>query len=83
MSTEELYDQVKKQYPGIGYATVYRTLKLLSKAGLTKENRFENSFTRFEYINAGEYHNHLVCTECGLIIEFENETLRRCSRTWQ
>ncbi len=42
MSAEELYDQVKKQYPGIGYATVYRTLKLLSKAGLAKENRFEN-----------------------------------------
>lgn len=75
MSAEELYARVKKEHPGIGYATVYRTLKLLSEAGLAKENRFENGFTRFEYNNAGEHHDHLVCTRCGMIIEFENQRI--------
>ncbi len=75
MSAEELYARVKKKHPGIGYATVYRTLKLLSEAGLAKENRFENGFARFEYNYAGEHHDHLVCTKCGLIIEFENKRI--------
>ncbi len=75
LSAEELYAQVKKAYPGIGYATVYRTLKLLSEAGLAEERRFDDGFTRFEYKSAGNHHDHLICTRCGSIIEFENERI--------
>ena len=45
LSAEELYLLVKKSNPGIGYATVYRTLKLLAEAGLADERRFEDGFT--------------------------------------
>jgi Fur family ferric uptake transcriptional regulator len=75
MSAEELYAIVKKEHPGIGYATVYRTLKLFSEAGLVNANRFEDGFTRFEYNNVEEHHDHLICTSCGAIIEFENERI--------
>src|SRR3990172_3962350 len=75
LSAEELYALVKKSYPGIGYATVYRTLKLLAEAGLAEERRFEDGFTRYEYRSTDAHHDHLICTKCGAIIEFENERI--------
>jgi len=75
LSAEELYARVKKAHPGIGYATVYRTLKLLAEAGLAEERRFEDGFARFEHKNADAHHDHLICTRCGAIIEFENERI--------
>jgi len=75
LSAEELYTRVKKLHPGIGYATVYRTLKLLAEAGLAQERRFEDGFTRYEHANQDAHHDHLICTRCGTIIEFENESI--------
>jgi len=75
VSAEELYVRVKKAHPGIGYATVYRTLKLLAEAGLAEERRFDDGFTRFEYRAANDHHDHLICTQCGAILEFENERI--------
>jgi Fur family ferric uptake transcriptional regulator len=75
VSAEELYELVKKVYPGIGYATVYRTLKLLTNAGLAEERRFEDGFTRYEYKVSDGHHDHLICTTCGAIIEFENKRI--------
>ncbi len=72
VSAEELYALVKKTHPGIGYATVYRTLKLFASAGLAEERRFEDGFTRYEYRASDGHHDHLICTRCGTIIEFEN-----------
>ena len=75
LSAEELYLRVKKTHPGIGYATVYRTLKLLAEAGLADERRFEDGFTRYEYKASNSHHDHLICTKCGVILEFENERI--------
>ena len=33
--------------------------------------------TRYEHVNEGEHHDHLVCTRCGAITEFENETIEK------
>jgi Fur family ferric uptake transcriptional regulator len=75
LSAEELYLQIKEIHPGIGYATVYRTLKLLADAGLADERRFEDGFTRYEFKASGNHHDHLICTKCGTILEFENERI--------
>jgi Fur family ferric uptake transcriptional regulator len=75
LSAEELYEHVKKVHPSIGYATVYRTLKLLTNAGLAEERRFEDGFTRYEYKVSDGHHDHLICTKCGTIIEFENKRI--------
>ncbi len=75
VSAEELYGRVKKTHPGIGSATVYRTLKLLADAGLAEERRFEDGFTRYEYRATKGHHDHLICTRCGTIIEFENSRI--------
>ncbi len=69
ITSEVLFQQVRELHPNIGYTTVYRTMKLLCDAGLASERRFDDGITRFEI--AHEHHDHLVCTRCGKIIEFE------------
>ncbi|BCS53155.1 Fur family transcriptional regulator [Geobacter sp. SVR] len=77
VSVEELYLKIKTTHPGIGNATVYRTLKLFVEAGLAREMLLHDGQTRYEHITAGEHHDHLVCTGCNSIIEFENETIEQ------
>ena len=77
VSVEELYLKVKASNPDIGHATVYRTLKLFSEAGLAKEILLHDGQTRYEHVVAGEHHDHLICTGCNTIIEFENETIEQ------
>ena len=69
-SLEELLNLAREVDPGIGYATVYRTLKLLTDAGLAHELHFSEGQTRYE-ASDGEHHDHLICTGCRAIVEFE------------
>lgn len=69
ISSEDLYQRVREKYPGIGYTTVYRTMKIFCEAGLAVERAFEDGVTRYEIPH--EHHDHLVCTRCGRIVEFE------------
>ena len=69
ITSEDLYEFVRKDFPSIGYTTVYRTLKLLCEAGIASEHHFDDGITRYEI--AQEHHDHLVCVRCGRIIEFE------------
>jgi Fur family transcriptional regulator, ferric uptake regulator len=75
MSVEELYLKIRAKHPGIGYATVCRTLKLFAKSGIAHEIHFGDGQTRYDHISEGEHHDHLVCTGCGVIEEFENKTI--------
>lgn len=77
LSIEDLYLKLRAKHPNIGYATVYRTLKLFAESGIAREIQFGDGQTRYEHINEGEHHDHLVCTRCGTIIEFENEAIEK------
>lgn len=57
-------------------STVYRTLKLLVDAGLLREFRLTNR-TVYEHNYGYPSHDHLHCTECGKIVEFRNDEIRR------
>jgi Fur family ferric uptake transcriptional regulator len=72
VTSEDLHQKVRLAHPQIGYTTVYRTMKLLCEAGLANENNFDG-ITRYEI--AHEHHDHLICTRCGKIIEFECEQI--------
>ena len=69
VTSEDMFQRVRKEHVNIGYTTVYRTLKLLCDAGLAVERHFDGGVTRYEIEH--EHHDHLVCTKCGRIIEFE------------
>ena len=77
MSIEELYLKLRAKHPNIGYATVYRTLKLFAESGIAREIQFGDGQTRYEHVNEGEHHDHLVCTRCATIVEFENDAIEK------
>jgi len=71
----QIYAQVIKVHPKIGYTTVYRTLKLLTRSGLAVQRKFGDGETRYEPTSGRSHHDHLICLRCGKIIEFENEDM--------
>ncbi|WP_437599919.1 Fur family transcriptional regulator [Sorangium sp. So ce590] len=72
MTIEDLLTEVRAHDRGIGYATVYRTLKLLAECGVASERRFGDGLSRYELADdASAHHDHLICVSCGKIIEFE------------
>jgi Fur family ferric uptake transcriptional regulator len=76
ISAEELYAEVKKINPHVGYATIYRTLRLLKECELLYERHFEDAQARYEVADE-RHHDHFICQGCGTIIEFENKDLER------
>jgi Fur family transcriptional regulator, ferric uptake regulator len=80
-SAEEVYMNVHKQYPGIGLATVYRTLNLLADMGVVTKFEFGEGKARYELAerNADNKHHHLlVCSNCFSVIkhnDFSQEEL--------
>jgi Fur family ferric uptake transcriptional regulator len=77
VSVEELYSIVSKQEPKIGLATIYRTLALLTKSGLALEMDFGDGQKRYESSFMSAHHDHMVCTECGKIIEFNHPLIEK------
>jgi len=71
ITIEELLGQVRNADPRVGYATVYRTLKLLAESGVASERHFGDGLTRYELADGDTHHDHLICVECHGITEFE------------
>ncbi len=77
VSIEELLAQVRALDPKVGYATVYRTLKLMAESGIAYEREFGDGLTRYELADGGAHHDHLICDRCGTITEFEEPEIER------
>ena len=75
ISVEELYREVKRVNPRIGYATVYRTMKLLKENGLASESHFHDGEARYESALEARHHDHLICESCGKIDEFSERKI--------
>jgi Fur family ferric uptake transcriptional regulator len=77
-SLGELHTLASAQLPGLGFATVYRTMKLLVDCGLAAEHKFaESGHVRFERVVDGAHHDHLICVDCGHILEFEDDRIEQ------
>ncbi len=76
ISAEELHAEVKKINPHVGYATIYRTLRLLKECELLYERHFDEAQARYEAVGE-RHHDHFICERCGRIIEFENASIER------
>ena len=77
LSIEDLLELSREKNPKIGYATVYRTLKLLTECGLAALRRFGEGSTVYETAGDTAHHDHLICVECSHVVEFENEEIER------
>ena len=71
VTAEQMYHLLAKKDPHIGLATIYRTLKLFCETGLAQERHFGTQ-TQFDNVAHKGHHDHLICTDCGLIVEFQN-----------
>jgi len=65
LTAEEIYELVKNRNPKVGYATVYRTLKLLCRVGIARGINFSDGKMRYEHKYRHKHHDHLVCIKCG------------------
>jgi Fur family ferric uptake transcriptional regulator len=81
VTADDIYKIAQQKYPQIGYATVYRTLKLLANSGIVTAARFGQKSARFEMYRTDRHHDHLVCTECGGIIEFKSDQIENMQET--
>ncbi|MGB7219354.1 MAG: transcriptional repressor [Vicinamibacterales bacterium] len=70
LSADDLFDLVRRVDPGIGRATVYRTLQWLVEAGIARKVDFGEGRSRFEPAHRHPRHFHLICTKCHQSSEF-------------
>lgn len=61
----------------VGTATIYRTLEVLVRSGLVMERDFGEGFRRYEPARDAPQHEHLICTVCNRVTEFQDERLER------
>jgi Fur family ferric uptake transcriptional regulator len=74
ISAEEIYAQVVAKYPHVNISTVYRTLDLLKRLGLVTETDMGGGRVRYNPAAKG-HHHHLMCQQCGAIIDLEESAL--------
>lgn len=74
ISAEEIYARVMAKYPHVNISTVYRTLELLKRLGLVTETDLGGGRVRYHPAEKG-HHHHLVCQECGIIIDLDESLL--------
>ena len=79
MTAEDVYRLLLADHSDIGLATVYRVLTQFEQAGLLSRNSFDNGKAVYE-LNQGEHHDHLVCLDCGKVIEFSDEVIEQRQR---
>lgn len=75
LSLQDLLDLAKARQPSVGYATVYRTMRILAESGLATEHKFAEGLVRYEPATEGEHHDHLICVDCGRIVEYEDDRI--------
>ena len=74
ISAEEIYAHIVVKYPNINISTVYRTLELLKRLNLVTETDLGEGRVRYHPADKGRHH-HLVCRECGAIIDLDESLL--------
>jgi Fur family ferric uptake transcriptional regulator len=69
VDADELYRRARKKNPRISLSTVYRNLQLFKKLGLIEEHHFDEEHHHYE-VKSGAEHQHLLCINCGKVVEF-------------
>ena len=74
---DELLFKMKEKNVKISRATVYRTLELLVKSGMVRRVHLGEDHYHYEHVTGNSHHDHLICTTCGSVIEFNDPELQR------
>ncbi|MBB1125920.1 ferric iron uptake transcriptional regulator [Thiospirillum jenense] len=76
LSAEAIHQALQLAGDDIGLATVYRVLTQFEQAGLVLRHHFDTGQSLFE-LNRGQHHDHLICVECGTVVEFTDEVIEQ------
>jgi len=78
LSVEDIEAALKGEGERIGKATIYRTMEILVRSGLVEEHDFGEGFKRYEHLFGQQpMHEHLICTHCSKVIEFQSPEVVR------
>lgn len=75
-SAEDVYRALIAEDIDIGLATVYRVLTQFEQAGILTRSQFDGGKAVFE-LNDGDHHDHLICTNCGKVVEFTDPDIEK------
>lgn len=75
VSVEDLHLRLARINRRVGFATLYRTMKLIAHSGLAREVVFNDGVVRFEPAAGKGHHHHLICMRCGKVIEFSSRVM--------
>lgn len=81
VSADAVYEAARLIDPGIGQATVFRTIKLLSDSGLAREACRDDGARRYEHAYNHAHHDHLTCVRCGAVVEFIDPEIERAQES--
>lgn len=72
---DELYVRLRAGGSKVSRASVYRTIQLLIESGCIEEVERIDKHSHYERIIGTPHHDHMICTQCGKVIEFYSPTL--------
>lgn len=74
---DDLYILMKNHKSRVSRATVYKTLELLTQCDLLSKRNFGDNMTRYESSYKRQNHDHLICMDCGRIVEFSDPKIKK------
>ena len=74
---EDILVRMRKKKYRVSRATIYRTLELLEKCGLIRQAKLGETKAYYEHTYGRHHHEHMKCTVCGRVIEFESEEIEK------
>lgn len=77
MSAQTIHDELRTRDRAVGLASVYRALDVLTNLKLVRRVEVEGTACYEPADPSGEHHHHAICSRCGRLSPFEDETLER------
>lgn len=69
-TADDIYKALEGKFPNMSVATVYNNLRVFREAGLVKELTYGDSSSRFDFVLGATDHYHMICEDCGTIVDF-------------
>ncbi len=77
VTAQELMTLVNQEGYTLPLEFVRDTIELMCHYGFAQHNRFLNGEPRYEHLHLGQHHDHMICTKCKNIFEFENQAIEQ------
>jgi Fur family transcriptional regulator, ferric uptake regulator len=77
VTVSELAELLRQSGSNVSEEFIHDTIELMCRYGFAQHNLFDNGVMRYEHRHLGQHHDHMICTKCRKIIEFENQSVEQ------